>query len=413
MRRAHTSRSRGWLAAASVFALITAVGAVLALSVAEALEPLDQRTAGGAGSTDVGPAVVRASVSPSSNGVRVPRSFLGLSMEYWSFAHDAGLRHPNPLLARFIRALATAGGAAQIRIGGRSADRTWVAASHHARPRWAQTKLNRAWVRRLATVARSTGSGVVAGVNLAAADPRLAAAWAGALARGLPRGHLQALEIGNEPDLYGLVPWYGERVKTRRSRRLVKHFARYRYAFRRFMSEYRRVAGAVRDAVPNARLAGPGFVTPNWVRHLPAFVAGARALGLVELTAHRYPLRRCYLPVGSPEWASLSHLLGDGAAAGTRAVSPYLRLARRRRLSFRIAEMNSLACRGAPSLSDSFASALWGIDTLFELTHAGVSGVNIHTRPLSYYSPLYFHRVAGRWSARVMPSTTRYGCSPE
>jgi hypothetical protein len=224
------------------------------------------------------------------------------------------------------------------------------------------------------------------------------------LARGLPRGHLQAVEIGNEPDLYGVVPWYGERVKTGRPRRLVKHFARYRYEFRRFMSEYRRMAGAVRDAVPNARLVGPGFVTPKWVRHLPAFVAGARGLGLVELTAHRYPLRRCHLPVGSPEWASLSHLLGDGAAAGsTRAVSPYLRLARRRRLSFRIAEMNSLACRGAPSLSDGFASALWGIDTLFELTHAGVSGVNIHTRPLSYYSPLYFHRVAGRWSARVMP----------
>lgn len=46
--------------------------------------------------------------------------------------------------------------------------------------------------------------------------------------------------------------------------------------------------------------------------------------------------------------------------------------------TFRIGEMNSIA-GGTNPLSTSFSSAIWAIDTFFEFANAGVDGVNIHT----------------------------------
>lgn len=45
---------------------------------------------------------------------------------------------------------------------------------------------------------------------------------------------------------------------------------------------------------------------------------------------------------------------------------------------FRMNEMNSVDEGGMPGTSDSFASALWAIDTMFEFANAGVDGVNWH-----------------------------------
>lgn len=406
LREAPRTALRGRPALTAALVLVGAACLGFALYVSGAFDS----ASGGPSAARQGPTGaredLRATFRPGSAGVMVPRSFLGLSMEYWSFAKDAGVRYPNPLLARLIRPLSVAGGPAQIRIGGRSTDRTWLEGTGRPEPRWAQVKLTPALVARLRSVAGETGSGVVAGLNLAGGDPSLASGLAGALARDLPSRQLRAFEIGNEPDLYGVTPWYGEPGGSAGSRGRIRRFSRSRsrYRFGRFMPEYLRWATAVRRVVPGARFAGPGFASLGSTRDLRAFVRRARGLGLREVTDHRYPLRSCYIPRGSPRSPSLSHMLGDGAAAGlARTVSRYVHVARRQRLPFRISEMNSVACRGAPGLSDAFASTLWGIDTLLELAHAGVSGVNIHTRPLSSYSPLYFERVAGRWSARVMP----------
>jgi hypothetical protein len=43
-------------------------------------------------------------------------------------------------------------------------------------------------------------------------------------------------------------------------------------------------------------------------------------------------------------------------------------------------ELNSVTCGGRPGVSDTFATALWAPDALFELMRAGVDGVNIHVR---------------------------------
>jgi hypothetical protein len=49
-------------------------------------------------------------------------------------------------------------------------------------------------------------------------------------------------------------------------------------------------------------------------------------------------------------------------------------------LPFRMTELNSVTCGGRAGVSDTFATALWAPDALFELLRAGVDGVNIHVR---------------------------------
>ncbi len=47
--------------------------------------------------------------------------------------------------------------------------------------------------------------------------------------------------------------------------------------------------------------------------------------------------------------------------------------------------MNSASCEGAKGVSDTFASALWALDTMFNFAKVGVQGVNFHMLPGSNY----------------------------
>ena len=47
----------------------------------------------------------------------------------------------------------------------------------------------------------------------------------------------------------------------------------------------------------------------------------------------------------------------------------------------RLDEINGITCGGYGGVSNAFGSALWVLDTLFELDKVGVDGVNIQTVP--------------------------------
>ncbi len=88
------------------------------------------------------------------------------------------------------------------------------------------------------------------------------------------------------------------------------------------------------------------------------------------------------------------------------ALAPYVALAHARGLQFRVDELNSAAlagCLARPGISNKFASALWMLDTLFNLASVGVDGVNIHSLPGAAYEVFTFRRDAGGWQAFVHP----------
>ena len=62
-----------------------------------------------------------------------------------------------------------------------------------------------------------------------------------------------------------------------------------------------------------------------------------------------------------------------------------------------------MACKGQPGVSDTFASSLWMLDTLFAMARSGVDGVNIHTLPEAVYRPFTFAQVDGHWVGTVEP----------
>jgi hypothetical protein len=71
---------------------------------------------------------------------------------------------------------------------------------------------------------------------------------------------------------------------------------------------------------------------------------------------------------------------------------------------FRLTEINSASCQGQPGVSDSFASALWALDTMFNMAAAGVDGVNFHMLPGSHYELFSTSQTsAGAWQAFVHP----------
>jgi hypothetical protein len=234
---------------------------------------------------------------------------------------------------------------------------------------------------------------LILGLDLEAGQPALAVAEARGLLTDVGTRALRAFEIGNEATRYRLFPWY----HTRRGRPVLARPAS--YGFRAFNMEFASLAALLPPQVP---LAGPTLGGYDWMTHLRQFLARTPRLGLV--TFHRYPLNRCFSAPGSSNYPTVGRLLSESSSRGlARGLARYVAIARRRDLPFRVDEMNSVACGGKQGVSNTFASALWALDSLFAMAQAGVSGVNVHTFPGASYELFNFRRVNGHWSAIVRP----------
>jgi hypothetical protein len=222
----------------------------------------------------------------------------------------------------------------------------------------------------IAWLARSLRGPVTLGLNLALDDPANARALATAARARLPRGALDTLEIGNEPDLYtrGHVFTVPGHVHRRVRKRAVYDPAIYR----RDATAYLDALSARPTLAP--RLAVAGFAGPGWWPTLPALI-GSTGHRVGALSAHLYALPRC---AGSPP--PLSWLLTATASRGRAAtLEPLVALGHARGLPVRVTELNSAACGGRPGWSNTFTAALWLTDTLFALAHDGVDQADVHT----------------------------------
>ena len=160
-------------------------------------------------------------------------------------------------------------------------------------------------------------------------------------------------------------------------------------------------------------LAGPATGSYRWLTRLPKLFTAEPKLKVV--TYHRYPLIRCFTQPGDPGYPSIPNLLSRELLARPARRRRALHRPRPRRTAPRSGSTssNSVACKGQPGVSDTFASSLWMLDTLFAMARSGVDGVNIHTLPEAVYHPFTFEQVDGRWlgDGRAR-STTACCCSP-
>jgi hypothetical protein len=361
---------------------IGAIAALVALAIAPSVSPASS-----------GDPTLDATVGSAPMGQAIAPGYVGVSMEFQAVHAYTG-NDPtaiNPVLVSLLKGLAP-GQQPVIRIGGDSTDQSWWPIHGMIPPGGVKYALNRDWLETTRALVQQTNAHLIIGVNLAAGRPAIANAEARAFLTGIGRRYIQAIEIGNEPDLYGQFVWYrapdGKNFLARPKS----------YDFSDFAGQFAHWEAAL----PSVPVAGPALAELPWLNDLGRFAAAAPGLALV--TVHRYPLRGCIHDTTSPLYASIPNLLEDSSAAGLAAdVAPYVASVHARGLALRLDEMNSVACSGIKGVSNTFASALWALDTLFNMASVGVDGVNFHTLPHAGYELFTFKHVNGTWEAFVHP----------
>ncbi len=336
---------------------------------------------------------ISATVGSSPSGYVMPSGFVGVSLEY-SALHVYTGRDPaavNPVLIGLLRGLAP-GQAPVVRIGGNSADQSWWPIRGVAPPAGVNYTLTPGWVQTTKALASHLGAHLIMGLNMAGGRPSVAATEARVLFKAIGSKFISDFEIGNEPDVYNEFPWFVDRHG-----KLV--YARPPdWNVLSFTAQY----SQFRAALPPVPLAGPSFAELAWINQLPAFLRAEHGLRLA--TVHRYPLRAGVTQTNSPIYASIPNLLNDSSSAGlAQGVAPAVQAASAAGLPFRLDEMNSASNRGQKGTSDTFAAALWALDTFFNFANVGVDGVNVHSLPNAAYELFTFSKPHGAWQAFVHP----------
>jgi hypothetical protein len=202
------------------------------------------------------------------------------------------------------------------------------------------------------------------------------------------KSSVDALELGNEPELYGSFGWYASPTGRPVPGRPRDYDPA---AFYRDFSSFA-------PQLPDVRLAGPSSGAPKWLAHLGDFLTAEPKVRLV--TVHAYPLKHCR----KATVVTIPQLLAEQSSHGLAAsVAPYVAAATAHHDPLRIDEMNGISCGGTRGVSDSFASALWMLDTLFEMARSGVAGVNVQTVPNSIQEVLGPAQDSSGWHMRVHP----------
>ncbi|MGD0196736.1 MAG: hypothetical protein ABSC56_02340 [Solirubrobacteraceae bacterium] len=293
----------------------------------------------------------------SGTPVTVSADPVGLSIEYPVLAADLGSGPcPPPALVSAISGL----GAPTIRIGGDSEDQT----APPGAPQFSGvTDLPTSFWSQLACLESQTHEPFVVGLNLASQIPAWAAAMAAGARSAVP-ANLLGFEIGNEADIDGpSVPWWNA---TAQAKTLIP--------FNTYLDDAEAVAQQIG---PGSVIEGPDFATPRWLSEIPQI---ASALSLHTIDTHFYPLNAC---TGAQQ-ATVAALLRPGTSELSSAVEATLAQANSIHLPMLISESNSVACRGKAGVSDSAASAVWGLRLVINALRAGIVSVRFHSSGSSY-----------------------------
>lgn len=307
-------------------------------------------------------------ISPTAVGTSLTGASAGLSFE----AYDLTL--PGFASGDLAAYLDTLSPSSVIRVGGNTVDETFWTSTGETAPSWSMGTITPSDLTALARLAKAGGWKIILGVNLKEYDPARAANEAEYAQQDLGSS-LEAVEIGNEPDLYSTYK---------------SNPAQYPVDFAAYVS-------AIRKAAPGVPIEGTDAAGSPSGGFQQSFITAQKQLPspvVSELTSHYYPLAATNCG-GSP---TIAQLLGTSvrnaeqseaqasAAAAAQLGVPGV-----------IDEGNSVVCEGQAGVSNVFASALWSIDDQLVMARAGVAGDYMHgtveqcgtSKPLyMYYTPL-------------------------
>ena len=311
---------------------------------------------------------VNVTVSPSIKGDSIPVNFNGLSWDM-NFIPTSYLSVPK--LVNLIRNLGTG----IMRIGAASADHMIWSNSNRGTYTGTDT-LFKTDVDQYFNFANQIGWKTLFGLNLGTGT----VAQATDEAKYISQNYsflLHSYEIGNEPNLYyqGLRPpsW--------------QPYTNYVSAFDSFYN-------SIDTVVTNLKVSGPSG-DRAWVNYWGLPCIDSMHNSLTMATYHYY--------FGNLLGTNtISDLLGGDPALISNTTA-FVNTSKKYQLPFRWSECNSIAKGGQDSVSNVFASALWGIDFMYMVAKLGCSGVNFHGQLINKYTPIMFT------GGNVYPQPLYYG----
>jgi len=309
---------------------------------------------------------VPVSVAATAQG-KVPNSFVGLA-----YSKDA---MEGTLFSRRDRSLINLCnllGPSILRIGGATADyMVWAPDGRGGQAGYVAP----ADVDNLGNFLESTKWTCIYGVNLAgsatgATSPALAADEVAYVAKRLGR-FLEAIEIGNEPDLYG---------------RPGNPYAN-NWTFEDYMALWNEYREAIEAKTPGVPISGPADAGNPLTWTVP-FVEDVTKKEVKLITQHYYVASAVAAKATVAELltVSLHHDLVENLAAINAACQ-------KADIPFRMGECgdyyNNSGTEPAENVAGSYTAALWGIDYMFMCAQGGAAGVNFESGgSIPNYTPL-------------------------
>ena len=357
-----------------------------AATTALALAAAGSAFAGAPSAAAATPPVVAITQTPLSTSLTA--GSLGLSFEASDLALPA---FTSGNLAGYLKTL----GSSTMRIGGNTVDETFWTSTGETPPSYSIATITPADLTALAGLAKASGWKVILGVDLKHDDPARAADEAAHAVAALGSS-LQAIEIGNEPDLY----------------------SQYSGSTAQYFTDFESYVAAITAAAPGVPIEGSdaaGSPTASWQSAFVSAEAAKSKPDIVELTNHYYPLSDC----SSSDDPTIADLLGTSVRdAETTEADNAVTQAVKLGVPAVIDEGNSVVCEGMPGVSDAYASALWEIDEQLDFAREGVSGDYMHGTVLQcdtgkplfmYYSPLCAPTAADATAGTLAAQPEYYG----
>ena len=292
-------------------------------------------------------------------GQAIPNNFMGLSHEWGTTMPMFGYSTTGVnTVYRQLLANLTAYGSdpIQLRIGGNSTDSTGRSTGDRMAP--------------LAELSKAVHSRFILGVNLGSSDVELAKNQVEFYLDHMPKGSVEAIEIGNEPDHY-----------------IKRRMRPDGYGLNGYLKEFDSWKAAILPLLPKGMLlVGPSWgATGETVPMTTAFIE--KESGSVGVVSVHFYAESPYSK-HPPDFL----LKPNSSTSALKLLTPAVLAAHERHIPVRVAELNSFYGVGLHGLSDAFSAALWSIDTMFEYANAGVDGVNWEADGSNFCSPFIFTR---------------------
>jgi hypothetical protein len=305
-----------------------------------------------------GESPVTISVDTKTPGLAVSPDFTGLSFEVAILrTNENGLRYFRPDNQPLIQLFHTLG-IKDLRIGGNSSDRD------------AKRLPTTDDIDSLFEFARAADVKVIYCLRLHNGDPQADAETVKyIMARYAP--WVDSFSIGQEPSAYPV-----EKTDTRpQNERMGEANEHYQYST--YREEWKKFADVIAAAEPDVKFCGPSVHNNGaWAKEFMADFGQSNHVALI--TEHLYP-GGAGGKVPTPE-------IGRDRMLGTNFIHSYDRLydgfvpmAVSNNLPNRLEEVNNYFNGGAAKVSNTFASALWGLDFMYWWAAHGAAGLNFHT----------------------------------